>query len=193
MDETRYDLINENKKEMSMTPFVVMLIGVIVMVVALILPYVTAVGNLADYIEKNPDRVENESLELTASDLANVPVVSASNIVIGLFGEDEGIIAKVIVAVLGSCTALTVLFVMIKKPVVVIIFDLLTCGVFFFLNFMMRETFIVSEETYAWGIGYYVLIIAAIIAFAGAVWMIVTNINIKREAKKKIEDRKVIE
>ncbi|MCC8080115.1 MAG: hypothetical protein LIO57_08705 [Oscillospiraceae bacterium] len=84
--------------------------------VLLFLPYMTAVGDMAEYIEQYPDRVEIEDLELTASGLANIPVVSASNIITGVYGEDDGTIANVIVLVFGGLLVLTALFVILKKP-----------------------------------------------------------------------------
>ena len=54
-------------------PFVVTLIGVLLIIVSLFLPYMTAVGEMAEYIENNPDRIEIKDLNLTASDLADNP------------------------------------------------------------------------------------------------------------------------
>lgn len=185
MDETRPDSIqiSERKKTKITHPFIATLIGVLIMVIALFLPYMSAVGDMAEYIEKYPDRVEIESLEMTASDLANVPIISVSKIITGVYGEDDGQIANIIVMVFGGCLALTALFAIFKKPIAVMIFDLLTGGVFFFLNFLMKEDFI-SADKYAWGIGYYAILIAAIAIFAGAIWLLVTKVSLKREAKR---------
>ncbi len=163
-------------------PFLITLIGVLIMVVSLFLPYMTAVGDMAEYIEQYPDRVEIEDLELTASDLANIPVIAVSNIITGVYGEDDGIIANVIVLVFGGLLALTALFVILKKPIAVMIFDLLAGGVFFFLNFLMKEDFIEADK-YAWGIGYYATMIAAAIIFAGAVYLLVEKIKVKKQKK----------
>ena len=185
MNEMKTDShqITEKKKSKFTLPFATTLICVLIMVVALFLPYMTAVGDMAEYIEEHPDRVEVESLELTASDLANIPIISVGNIITGVYGEDDGQIANIIVMVFGGCLALTALFAIFKKPIAVMIFDLLTGGVFFFLNFLMKEDFI-SADKYAWGIGYYVILIAAVAIFAGAIWLLVTKVSLKREAKR---------
>lgn len=185
MEETRPDSTpsSERKKPKITTPFIATLIGVLIMVIALFLPYMTAVGDMAEYIEAHPDRVEFESLELTAGDMANVPIISVGNIITGIYGEDDGQIVNIIVMVFGGCLVLTALFAIFKKPIAVMIFDLLTGGVFFFLNFLMREDFI-SADKYAWGIGYYAILIAAIAIFAGAIWLLVTKVSLKREAKR---------
>lgn len=163
-------------------PFIVTLAGVLILVIALFLPYMTAVGDMAEYIEEHPDRVEIESLDLTASDLANIPVVSVSSIITGVYGEDDGQIANIIVIVLCSFTALTALFVVLKKPIAAIIFDLFNCGTFAFLNFLMSEDFIDADK-YAWGIGYYAIMVAIVAVFVGAIWLLVKKIITKKQLK----------
>lgn len=102
MNEMKTDShqITEKKKSKFTLPFATTLICVLIMVVALFLPYMTAVGDMAEYIEEHPDRVEVESLELTASDLANIPIISVGNIITGVYGEDDEQIANIIVMVL---------------------------------------------------------------------------------------------
>lgn len=178
MDKIAKKTLNENLK----LPFVVALIGVLILVVGMFLPYITAVGEIAEYIEKNPDRIEIKDLELTASDLKDISVISVSQIITGIYGEDDGAIANVIVMVFGGFLALTALFVILKKPIAVIIFDLLTYGVFSFLSAYMKEDFI-DPDKYAWGIGYHIIQVAIAVVFVAAIWMLVKKIIAKRELK----------
>lgn len=184
MNKTRNnsEQYSEKKNQRLKKPFVVTLTGVLIVIVALFLPYMTAVGDTAEYIEEHPDRVEIKSLELTASDLANIPLVSVHNLIAGVYGEDDGAIANVIVGVLGGCLTLTMLFVMIKKPIPVMFFDLLSCGVFLFLSFLMKDDFI-DKDKYAWGFGYYAIWLGAIVLFAGAIWMLAAKISNKRRTQ----------
>lgn len=163
-------------------PFVVTLIGVLLIIVGLFLPYMTAVGEMAEYIENNPDRIEIKDLNLTASDLADISILSVNKLITGVYGEDDGEIANIIVMVLGGFLAMTMLFTLLKKPIAVMIFDLFTCGTFFFLGFLMKEDFI-TADTYAWGIGYYAFLISAVVVFAAAIWMLVKKISVKKELK----------
>ena len=178
MDKIAKQTLNEKMK----LPFVVVLIGVLILIVGMFLPYMTAVGDMAEYIEKNPDRVEVKDLDLTASDLKDISVVSVSQLITGVYGEDDGVIAKVIVMVFGGFLVLTALFTILNKPIAVMIFDLFTCGTFAFLNFLMKEDFI-DPDKYAWGIGYYAIVIAFAIVFAGAIWMLIKKIAAKKELK----------
>lgn len=178
MDKIAKKTLNEKLK----LPFIVTLIGVLLLVVGIFLPYLTAVGEMGEYIEKYPDRIEIKNLELTASDLKDIPLISVSQIITGIYGEDDGTVANVIVMVFGGFLALTALFIILKKPIAVIIFDLLTYGVFAFLNTSMKEDFI-DPDKYAWGIGYYIITLAIFVVIASSVWMLVKKVIAKRELK----------
>ena len=163
MDKTAKKTLNKKL----VLPLIVALIGVVVMIAAMFLPYMTAQGKLAEYIELL------DSMELEEENIsANPSVVSVSEVIATIYGEDDGKIAKIIVLVLGGCIALTALFVLFKKPIAIMIFDLLTFGSFSFLNFAMREDFI-DPDKYAWGIGYSIIQIAIAVVFAAAIWMLV--------------------
>ena len=178
MDKITKKTLNEKLK----LPFIVALIGVLILVVGMFLPYITAVGEMGEYIEKYPDRIENGELELTASDLKDIPVISVSQIITGIYGEDDGAIANVIVIAFCGFVALTALFVILKNPIAVMIFELLSYGVFAFLSAYMKEDFI-DPDKYAWGIGYTTIQIAFAVVFAAAIWMLVKKIIAKRELK----------
>ena len=178
MDKIAKKTLNEKLK----LPFIVALIGVLILVIGMFLPYITAVGEMGEYIEKNPDRIEIEDLELTAGDLKDIPVISVSQIITGIYGEDDGAIANVIVIAFCGFVALTALFVILKKPIAVMIFELLSYGVFAFLSAYMKEDFI-DPDKYAWGIGYTIIQAAIAVVLAAAIWMLVKKIVTKRELK----------
>ena len=178
MDKTVKSTLNEKLK----LPFIIALICVAVLVIGMFLPYLTAVGEMGEYIEQNPDRIEIKDLGLTAGDLKDIPVISVSKLIAGIYGEDDGAIANVIVMIFGGFLVLTALFTVLKKPIAIIIFDLFACGTFTFLNFLMKEDFI-DPDKYAWGIGYYAITLAFIAVFASAIWMLVKKIIAKKEIK----------
>ena len=175
MDKTAKNTLNKK----IFLPFIVALIGVLVMIAAMFLPYMTAQGELAEYIALL-DRADLDELNISA----NPSMITVDNIVASVYGEDDGTLSKVIVFVFGGFVALTALFVLLKKPIAVIVFNLLSCGAFAFLNLAMREDFI-DPDKYVWGIGYYAALIAAIVVFAGTIWMLVTKIIAKRNLSNK--------
>ena len=169
-----------NKK--LLLPFIVSLIGVLIIVIALFLPYMTAVGELAEYIEKYPDNIEIEEFDMTASDLKDIPMMSMGRIAASAYNEEEGILFNVIVIVFASLSALTALFVILKKPIAVMVFELIAFGSFTVLNMATKADFFGADK-YAWGIGYYAIVIAFAIVFASAIWMLVKKIAAKKELK----------
>lgn len=169
-----------NKK--LLLPFIVSLIGVLILVIALFLPYMTAVGELAEYIEKYPDSIEIEEFDMTASDLKDIPMMSMGRLAASAYNEEEGIFFNVIVIVFASLSALTALFVILKKPIAVMVFELIAFGSFTVLNMATKADFFGADK-YAWSIGYYAIVIAFAIVFAGAIWMLVKKIAVKKEWK----------
>lgn len=158
-------------------PFIVALIGMVVMIAAMFLPYMNAQGKLAEYIELL------DSVELDVENISATPsVLSVSEVITTVYGEDDGKIAEIIVLIFGGFVALTTLFVLFKKPIAIMIFDLFGFGSFSFLNYAMKEDFI-DPDKYAWGIGYTVIQIAIAVVFATAIWMLIKKIIAKRELK----------
>ena len=113
MDKTVKKTINKKL----IIPFIVALIGVLVMIAAMFLPYMTAQGKLAEYIELI------DSTELEIENISPSPsVISVSKVISTIYGEDDGKIAEIIVLVFGGFVALTALFVLFKKPIAIMIF-----------------------------------------------------------------------
>ena len=164
-------------------PFTVTLAGILVIVIAMFLPYLTAVGKTADFIDAFPDMIAVEALDLTFEDIENIPMISVRNLFIGVYSEDDGIITDVLVLAFCGFLALTAIFTLFRKPVAVMIFDLLTFGIFALLNLIMKQD-IIDADAYAWGIGYYIIPAAIIAVFVGAIWMLIKKIAEKKKLKK---------
>ena len=56
-------------------PFIIALIGTILMVATVFLPYATAIDDHAESIKENPDAVVYEELDMTAQDMMNISMV----------------------------------------------------------------------------------------------------------------------
>ena len=178
MDKLAKKTLNKQLK----LPAVVALIGVLILIVGMFLPYMTADGKLAEYIEKYPDSIEIKEFDMTASDLKDIPMTLMGKVAGSAYNEEEGILFNVIVIAFASLAVLTALFVILKKPIAVMIFELITCGSFAVLNLATNADFIDSDK-YAWGMGKYAIIIAFAIVFISAFWMLVKKIAVRRELK----------
>lgn len=175
MDKSAKKILNERLK----FPVIVVLIGVLVLIIGIVLPYISATGERAEYIEDHPDVIVIQEYDMTASDLKNISLMMLGKIAASAYGEDEGILFNVIIATIASFSILTALFVILKKPIAVMIFDLITYGIYSLLNLITKEAFL-GVGYYTWGIGCYITMIAFAIILAGAILMLVKRIIAKK-------------
>ena len=169
-------------------PMLIALVGAILMTTAVFMPYSVAIGDRAEYIEKYPDEVVFDEISLTAKDMMSISMVKYAHIYNTLSesywgSKDAGIFSVVIVSLIGGFSLLAVLFSAVKKPIAIIIFDVLAFAVFCIQNLDFTERGVIPSSSYDWGIGYYVFFGAAAVALIGAVWMLVKKIIIKRQLK----------
>ncbi len=161
-------------------PLVISLIGFLILIISIFLPYLTAVGEMAEYIEAFPNVVVIDEQNVTVKDLENVSFISVSTLIESIWGEDDAQISDIFLIVFGVFALLTTVFVFFKKPIIAIICDLLTCGTFIFFSVLMKEDF-VGTDKYEWGLGSLVTLIAIVIIFIGLVWMLISKIIYKRK------------
>jgi len=67
-----------------------------------------------------------------------------------------------------------------KKPIGIIIFDLLALGAFKITCFDFEDRGVVPSNSYDWGIVSWLAYVIGVVIFAGAVWLFIE----KRKAKK---------
>lgn len=99
-------------------------------------------------------------------------------------GSDAfGIMMFTMVALIGVFSALTLIFALVKKPVPIIIFTIIAALVFCILCWDFTDRGVVGDNAFSWGIAFYTFIIGAILAFGGAVFMIVQKNKIKNSGE----------
>lgn len=174
----------DNKK--ALIPFIIALVGSILMAITLILPYSTAIDDHAEYINNHPDEIVYEELDIYAEDTMDISMVEYANIYGSmsekLWGDSfTGTLYIALVVLIGGFSVLAVLFSILKKPIAVIIFDVLAYLVFCIQNWDYTDRGVVPSSGYDWGAGYYIFHAAAVITFVGAVWMLVNKIRMKKQ------------
>ncbi len=147
----------DTKKTTVLFPHILTLIATAMMVVAFFLPISSHTGmdiSLWDLMVET-DRAGGISTFMGAAGLS-----------------DLLIILVVLLGIIGVGSILCAIFALIKKAIPVIVFDSIA-----FLIFLILTSGIPG------GIGYYIYIISSIIAFAGAVWLLVCKTKIKNANK----------
>ena len=79
-------------------------------------------------------------------------------------------------------------FAFLKKPVAVIIFNILSFGVFNLQNWDYTDRGVIPSSSYDWGAGYYIFYVAAFVTLAGAIWLLVNKILAKKAKHRIIID-----
>ena len=171
-----------------LVPFIITLIGTVLMLATIFLPYATATEEHAERLNMYADSIVYEELNITSKDMVNVSMVDYARIYSNLseqvFGNSViGIICAVFVILIGSFSLLAILFSVIKKPIAVIIFSLLSLCAFSIQNFDYSDRGVIPNSSYDWGIAYYIFYVATIVVFVGAIWMLVCKIKQKRRDK----------
>ena len=164
----------KNLKNNLFIPFIIALIGTLLMVATVFLPYATAIDDHAENIKDNPDAVVYEELDMTAQDMMHISMVEYANVYSNLadqlFGDSSyGVFFVVLVALIGG--------------IAIIIFNILSFGVFSLQNWDYTDRGVIPSSSYDWGAGYYIFYVAAFVTLAGAIWLLVNKILAKKESK----------
>lgn len=162
--------------------------GAILMLACIFLPYASAIGEHKVMLTENSDEVVYQALNITAGDMIHVSMFQYANLYNQLsdqiFGSTSaGVLYIVLVALMGGFALIAALFALGKKPIAVLIFSLLSYGIFSIHNWDFTDRGVVPNANYGWGVGYYLFFGAAIATFIGAVWMVVAKIKIKKAAR----------
>ncbi len=181
--------MNETKTKRILYPFLISLVGSIMMVVIMWLPYATANEEYEKYLMENEDRIYAEEIGMTNGDAVNISLFEF----IKIYGEASGqgsygVVATtcvVIISMYGAMALLTVVMSALRKPVGIIVFDVLTLIMLKIVNFDFEDRGIIPSGRYDWGIASYITYIIGVVVVAGAVWLIIEK---KRGKECKIRE-----
>ena len=171
------------KERTLLIPFFVALLATVLMASCIFLPYTSATPEHANMLAMYPDTIVDKTLNMTANDMLDLSMIEYANVYqqLGqqiLGNQSLAVVYIVLVALIGGFAAFAILFVLIKKPIGIIIFSTLSFVVFMVQNADYTDRGVVPSSTYDWGMGYYIFFIAFLGAVAGAIWMLI----VKRKA-----------
>lgn len=170
-------------------PFLVTLIAALLAVVMFFLPYITMTGMNRERIENSGEVYLYDSGMLRAKDMAGLSLFKYAKIYFQ-YGTDimgsstSANFYGILMSVVGGLILFALLAVLGKKPILIIILDILLCGTCYIVYWDFVDRGIMPREGSAWGVAYYGLYICTAIIAVGAIWMLVVKKKIKREAKK---------
>ena len=177
-----------NNSNKMFIPFIATLAGALLMVLTLFFPYASIKGEARDFYESMDNGVVFEKSDVTIEDIMDPsPFTLAKLYAIEEYAEDDSPIYLAMIIAVGALSAITVLFALLKKPIAVIIFEILALGVFFFQGWAHTEDglfrSIMGVSVYEQGAGYYIFFVAAAITFVGAIWLAIAKKAAKKAAR----------
>lgn len=161
-------------------------VGVLVMVVALFLPYASAVPEFKEALELLPADEVLEGSDIPARSAIRVSVVEFVSMYLslsrsGAVNSGFGTYYLVLAVAMGVFALMAGVFAVLRKPALVILSDLLAFVVFVIHNTDYANRGVVPGLGYRYGIGYYLFYIASVVVIAGGIWLLKEK---KREPPK---------
>lgn len=180
----------KKKPSQQLSAKILLLTGLLIMLLCFFLPYATASDNNREYLEEYSDSMFIDELEMTNEDAVNISLFEYFNIYKHALAINESELIAVICIILICAsfgfTLLSLLFAVLKKPVAVIIFNVLNLVAFYANAWDHTDRGTIDNSSYDFGIGYYFYYIAAAIVFAGTIW---TLVNKAKEKKQSITEK----
>ena len=167
-------------------PFVIALCGAILLITAFFLPYAASNSEYGEWLSSHADSMYTEEIGMTNRDAIGISPFEFLRIYIYSTSNYSGdiqtisIICVVVIGLIAGFTLLCTLFAALRKPIPLIVFDVLTFGVFMLMNFDFEDRGIIQNSNYSWGAAYYLYFIGAVVILVGAVWLLVTKIKAKK-------------
>lgn len=181
-----------NKIKLMRYPVLITIIGAILMLLMLLLPYASATEDYEERLMKYEDEMYVEEIGMTNADAVNISLLEFVRIYSEAASQgmhkDISIACIVIISIFAGCAILTLLMTLIKKPIGIIIFDLLTMVAFKIICFDFKDRGVIPSSYFDWGIAHYLAYVIGVIIFAGAIWLFVE----KRKAKKLAKSEQIV-
>lgn len=182
--EEMQEFIKSHKKKM-LIPSLIALIGALLLVATSLVPFASATEDFEEYLEYLDDRDIEYGKELGMTNEEQIDL-SLVEYAVGYArlaeqGRSEGIIYVCVIAVFCLFILLTTLCTSLKKPIGIIIFDILSLGMYLLIQWDFDERGVVPGYHYDLGTAQYFCYLGFAVALAGAIYLIVTKHNLKKE------------
>lgn len=170
-----------NKTKLMRYPVLITIIGLVLMLLMLFLPFASATE---DYKEK---LLKYEEIGMTNGEAVNISLFEFGKMYVEAANQgmhkEISIACIVIISLFAGFAVLTLLLCLCKKSIGIIIFDLLTIGTFKIICFDFEDRGVLPSSSFDWGIVNWMVYVIGILVFAGAIWLFVEKKKAKKIAK----------
>lgn len=170
--------IKKLKENKSLIPMLVTIVLAFVMFLTIFMPYASATEEYAERLEQYSDYYALEELDMNGEDFINISMAKYAKVYSkmseDIFGDSAtGVLYVVLVVLIAVFAIGALVFAFFKKPIAVIVFDILAFVVFCIQNWDYKDRGVIPSDNYNWGGAYYIFIICAIAVLVCAVASII--------------------
>ncbi|MBE7058649.1 MAG: hypothetical protein E7387_06065 [Ruminococcaceae bacterium] len=185
--EEKKEIMQQSKKAKNnlLIPFIVVLIGSVMLIVTLFLPFASATEEYAEHLQKYSDEMYAVGIDMKNEEAIDISLlefikVYAATADLGM-SQDVAVVCLVIIFAFILFAILTVLFSVFKKPIPAIIFNLLSFGVFWVIRWDFEDRGVIPSSNYDWGIAGTFCYVGIVVVMIGAVALLVMKIMTKKQ------------
>ena len=168
-------------------PVLLTVLGALLMLLMVLLPFASADKEYKEHLKEYDDYYYLEEIDMTNEDAIHISLVEYLRAYTYTAGEgiqkEISIICIVIIGLYMLLAVFTLIAAMCRKPIAVMIWDLLTLGIFWVIQFDFRDRGIVPNSKFDCGIAHYLTYVLGVVVFAGAVWLFIEKRKAKKAAK----------
>ncbi|MGN0470523.1 MAG: hypothetical protein ACI4GV_06385 [Acutalibacteraceae bacterium] len=173
---------DEKNKKIFLVLTVVAIVASLMVVVSFFLPYASANAEYRELLDKYPDSTTMNGKDISLLDFAKI--YSSAGSALGGQYQTIGTICVVMIAAFGVLALATLIFSALRKPVVMLIFNGLTFGIFSLLSWDFKDRGALPNMYYDIGAAHYIYYICAAVILVAAVGMLVLKIQQKKQLQK---------
>ena len=175
----------EKQKKRLFIPFFIMLLGSFLLIAVLFVPFASATEDHRLYLQEHPNGVYAEEIGMTNKEAITLSLVEfgeiyAKTVELGM-SKEISITCLVIISVYALLVILTTIFSVLKKPIVSLIFNVLSLGVFRVIMWDFDDRGVILNSSYDWGMARYFCYVGVAAVFIGGVYLLITKIKLKKE------------
>lgn len=160
---------------------IIALIGSIMLIATLFLPFASATEKYREQLEKFPDTMYAEEIGMTNKDAVNISLFEFGKIYSSTAAAQNAQAVSITCVVMISAFAifalLSAIFSLLKKPVAIMIFNVLSLATFLLLKWDFNDRGVLPSSRYDCGMAQYFCYFGVAIVFVGAIIMLLIKIN----------------
>lgn len=150
--------------------------GPLIEIIALFLPY--AVAKDMEYATYVTDETGMNAINPSMVDFIRIYMSSDIEFVAG----GQAYLTLGITVAIGVFALLAFLFAMLRKPIAAMVFDVLSMLAFALQNYDFSDRVVVPSDTFAWGWGMYLYVVAFILTVVCAIWTMIDRRRMRKQA-----------